>query len=108
MTNDSKVENAYEAIEKARSSGKIKKGTNEATKVIEKGLAKLVVVAEDANPKEVVMHIGPLCKEKGVPFVNVPSKAELGAAAGLPVATVCVAIVQEGDAKDLIAKVASE
>lgn len=108
MTDNKKVEYAYEAVEKARVSGKIKKGTNEATKIIEKGLAKLVVVAEDVNPKEVVMHIEPLCNEKGVPFVKVPSKSELGAAAGLPVATVCVVIVQEGDAKELIHKMVSE
>jgi len=105
MADDQKTENIYEAVEKARTSGKIKKGTNETTKVIEKGIAKLVIVADDANPKEIVMHIVPLCKEKGITCVIVPSKAELGAAAGLPVATVCVAIVQEGDAKDLIKKI---
>lgn len=99
------TEDIYEAVEKARSSGKIKKGTNETTKVVERGIAKLVVVAEDVNPKEIVMHLEPLCREKGAPFVTVPSKAELGAAAGLPVATVCVAIVQEGDARDLIKKI---
>lgn len=102
MADDKKVESVYEAVEKARTSGKIKKGTNETTKVVEKGIAKLVVVAEDVSPKEITMHLAPLCKEKGVPYVSVPSKAELGAAAGLPVATVCVAIVQEGDAKDII------
>ncbi|MFH0752365.1 MAG: ribosomal L7Ae/L30e/S12e/Gadd45 family protein [archaeon] len=108
MTKDQKTEDIYEAIEKARSSGKIKKGTNETTKVVEKGIAKLVIVAEDVNPKEITMHLGPLCKEKGVACVTVPSKAELGVSAGLPVATVCVAIVQEGDAKELIKRITSQ
>lgn len=108
MAEDKKIESIYEAVEKARVSGKIKKGTNETTKVVEKGIAKLVIVAGDVNPKEITMHLAPLCKEKGIVCVTVPSKAELGASAGLPVATVCVAIVQEGDAKDLIKKIASE
>ena len=96
------VEKTYEAIELAKTSGKIKKGTNEVTKAIEKGQAKLVAVAKDVNPPEVVMHIPLLCKEKGVPCVQVDSKEELGAAAGLEVPTVSVAIVVEGEAKNAV------
>ncbi len=105
MAEDKKIENIYEAVERAKSTGKIKKGTNEATKVVEKGIAKLVVVASDVNPPEITMHLAPLCKEKGIACVTVPSKAELGAAAGLPVGTSCIAIVQEGEAKDLIKRI---
>ncbi len=96
------AEKAYEAIELAKSSGKIKKGTNEVTKAIEKGQAKLVVVAKDVTPPEIVMHIPLLCREKGVPCVEVDSREELGAAAGLEVPTVSVAIVVEGDSKNAI------
>ncbi len=96
------AEKAYEAIELAKSSGKIKKGTNEVTKAIEKGQAKLVVVAKDVTPPEIVMHIPLLCKEKGVPCVEVDSREELGAAAGLEVPTVSVAVVVEGEAKNAI------
>ena len=96
---------AYEAIEIAKKSGKIKKGANEVTKIVERGLAKLVLYAKDVNPIEVVMHLSPLCKEKNVPCVEVPSKEELGAAAGLSVATSAVAITKEGDAKDLIVEI---
>src|SRR3989344_1324638 len=86
---------AYEAIELAKKSGKIKKGTNEVTKAIERGIAKLVVSAGNVNPKEIIMHIEPLCKEKDVPYVIVGSKEDLGAAAGLPVGTSSVAIIKE-------------
>ena len=51
------VEKVLQIIEKARTSGKIRKGTNETTKAIERGKAKLVAVADDVDPKEVVMHI---------------------------------------------------
>lgn len=96
------VNKAYEAVEIARNTGKIKKGINETTKVIERGLAKLVVIAKDVNPQEVIMHLPLLCEEKNVPFVIVPSKEDLGAAAGLQVGTSSVVVVQEGEARDLI------
>ena len=102
------ADKAYEAIEIAKKSGKIKKGTNEVTKIVERGLAKLVLYAKDVNPAEVVMHLSPLCKEKNVPCVEVPSKEELGAAAGLSVATSAVAIIKEGDAKDLIVEISKK
>ena len=89
-------EKAYETIELAKKSGKIKKGTNEVTKAIENGSAKLVIVAKDVSPAEVIMHIKPLCEEKNIPYVEVDSREELGAAAGLQVSTSAVAVIQEG------------
>lgn len=99
---------AYEAIEIAKKTGKIKKGVNEATKAVERNVAKLVVVAEDVSPAEVIMHLEPLCNEKGIPFVKVPSREELGAAAGLRVPTSSVVIIKEGNAKDIIVSIANE
>ena len=96
------MEQAYEAIELARKTGKISKGANEVTKALEKGKAKLVVFAKDVSPVEIVMHLPILSKEKGVTCVEVPSKQELGAAAGIPLGTTAVAIIEEGDAKETI------
>ncbi|MEK6901541.1 MAG: 50S ribosomal protein L7Ae [Nanoarchaeota archaeon] len=96
MADEAKI---LEAVEIARTSGKIRKGANETTKAIEKGEAKLVVYAQDVNPKEVIMHLPLLCKEKNVMCVTVSKKDDLGAAAGLAVGTAAVAIVKEGDAK---------
>ena len=98
------VEKVLEAIEIAKSTGKIKKGSNEVTKAIERGTAKLVAVAKDVSPPEIVMHIPLLCKEKGILYVEVNSKQELGAAAGINVPTTTIAIVNEGDAKKHIAE----
>ena len=99
---DELLKKAYEAVEIARKTGKIKKGVNETTKAIERGQAKFVLIAADANPAEITMHLPPLCAEKNIPFLKTASKEELGAAAGLGVPTVSVAIVQEGDAADLV------
>ncbi len=97
------AEKAYEALRKARESGgKIKKGTNEVTKAVERGLAKLVLIAEDVDPPEVVMHLPLLCEEKKVPYLYVPSKKRLGEAAGIEVAAASAAILEPGEAKDLL------
>ncbi len=100
-------EKIYELIEQIRKSGKLKKGLNEVTKAIEKGKAKMVVVAQDINPKEITMHIPLLCKEKGVPYYEVPKKDELGASAGMSVGTAAVAVVHEGDAKEIIKRLSA-
>ena len=100
------IEKTFEAIEVAKRGGKIKKGTNEVTKAIERGTAKLVGVAKDVNPPEITMHIPLIAKEKGIPCVEVGSREELGAAAGLNVPTVAVAVVSEGEAKALIKEIA--
>jgi large subunit ribosomal protein L7Ae len=93
------VEKIYKLVESVKVDGKLRKGTNETTKAVEKGEAQLVIVAEDISPKEIVMHFPILCEEKSIPFVGVPSKSELGAAAGMPIPTSSLAIVNPGDAK---------
>ena len=99
------VDKVLEAIEVAKSTGKIKKGTNEVTKAIERGTAKLVAYAKDVNPPEITMHIPLLCEEKGISCVPVPNKEELGAAAGIGVPTVSVAITEEGEATKLVKEI---
>ena len=92
----------YAIIEKARKGGKIEKGTNEVTKAIERGTAKLVVYAADVEPKEIVQHLPILCKEKKIKCKEVDSKQKLGIAVGLPVAASSVAVIEPGDAgKDI-------
>jgi len=58
------VNEVYEAVRLARQSGKVRKGTNETTKAIERGVSKLVVIAEDVQPPEVVAHLPILCEER--------------------------------------------
>lgn len=96
------MEKAYEAVEIAKKTGKLKKGVNEVTKVVERGQAKLVIIAKDVNPPEIVMHLPALCDEKEIPFIYVLSREELGSAAGLTVSTASVAIINEGDAANLV------
>jgi len=88
----------YNIVEKARKTGKIEKGTNEVTKAIERGTAKLVVYAKDVEPKEIIQHLPLLCKEKNIPCQEVDSKQKLGVVVGIPVSCSSVAIIEPGDA----------
>ena len=93
---------AYEIVEAARDTGKIRKGTNEVTKLVERGDAVLVVMAEDVQPPEILAHMPLLCEERNIPYAYVPSKAELGNAVGLEKPTASVAVLDAGKAKPLL------
>ncbi len=96
------MEAALEAVKQARMTGKVRRGTNEVTKAIERGQAKLVIIAEDVEPPEIVAHVPLLCEERKIPYLYVPSKEELGKAAGLEVQAASVAIVEPGEAEQLV------
>ena len=99
------AEKVYEAVAKARETGKIKKGTNETTKACERGIAKLVIIAEDVDPPEIVAHLPVLCDEKKIPYVYVPSKKRLGEAAGIDVQAASAAIIDPGEAEGLVKEI---
>ena len=99
------ADKAYEALEIARDTGKIGKGTNEVTKTIERGNSLLVLIAEDIDPPEIAAHLPVLSEEKEIPYVYIPTKDELGEAAGLNVGTASACIIDAGEAEDLISEV---
>lgn len=102
------AEKVYQAVNKAKETGKVRKGVNETTKAVERGLAKLVVIAADVDPAEIVMHLPYLCEEKKVPYIYVPSKKRLGEAAGIEVQASSVAIVEAGEAEALVKELAEK
>jgi len=98
---------AYEALQIANQTGSVRKGTNETTKAVERGQAKLVVIAEDVDPPEVVAHLPLLCEERKIPYVFVPSKTKLGTSAGIDVPAASACISEVGDAVALIKEISS-
>lgn len=98
----------FEAVETARATGHVNIGTNEVTKSIERGTADLVVIAEDVEPPEVVMHLPMLCEEKDIPFTYVGEKEDLGRAAGIGVQSASISITDSGNADDLIDEIVDE
>lgn len=72
-----------ELLAEVKESGKLKKGINETTKSVERGVAKLVILSEDVDPPEVAMHLPALCEEKKIPYGYVKKQEDLGKACGL-------------------------
>lgn len=99
------AEAAYEALKIATESGKIRKGTNEATKSIERGNAKLVLIAENVQPPEIVAHLPLLCDERKAPYVYVPEKQKIGEALGINVSSSAASIEDAGDAEKLVSEI---
>ena len=94
-----------EALRVAAQTGKVRKGTNEATKATERGISKLIVIAEDVEPPEVVAHLPLICEEQKAAYAFVPSKQELGKALGIEVTSAAAAILDAGDAQHIIDEV---
>jgi len=91
------ADKAYQLVQVARDSGKVRKGTNESTKAIERAVAKLVLIAEDVDPPQVVAHLPILCEERKISYLFVPSKLDLGRAAGIDVGCAAVSVLDGGE-----------
>lgn len=101
-------DDAIEALEIARDTGIVKKGTNETTKAIERGNADLVFIAEDVQPEEIVMHLPELADEQAIPYIYVPGQDDIGHAAGLEVGSAAAAIVDAGEATGEVESIAEK
>jgi large subunit ribosomal protein L7Ae len=96
---------AYEALQISAKTGAVRKGTNETTKAVERAHARLVVIAEDVDPPEVVAHLPLLCEEKKIPYIFVPSRGKIGDAIGIDVPAASACIVREGEAAGLVKEI---
>jgi large subunit ribosomal protein L7Ae len=96
---------AYEALQIANRTGSVRIGTNETTKSVERGQAKLVVIANDVDPPEVVAHLPILCEERKIPYIFVPSREKLGISAGIEVSSAAAAIANVGEAVSLVKEI---
>ena len=84
-------------IQQATNYKQLKKGANEATKTLNRGISEFIVMAADAEPLEILLHLPLLCEDKNVPYVFVASKQALGRATGVsrPVIA-CSVLTNEG------------
>ncbi|CDF35380.1 NHP2/L7aE family protein [Chondrus crispus] len=86
-------------VQQAANYKQMKKGANEATKTLNRGQSEFIVMAGDAEPLEILLHLPLLCEDKNVPYVFVPSKVSLGRACGVPRAVIaCSVLTDEGSA----------
>merc|ERR1719218_551818 len=70
----------------------LKKGANEATKTLNRGIAELIVMAADAEPLEILLHLPLLCEDKNVSYVFVRSKQALGRACGVTLPVIAASV----------------
>ena len=91
------ADKALQVVQIARDSGKIRKGTNETTKAVERAVAKLVLIAEDVDPPQVVAHLPILCEERKISYLFVPSKLDLGRSAGIDVGCAAISVLEGGE-----------
>lgn len=93
------VKVAEEVLKLASQTGKVRKGVNEVTKAVERGTAKVVFIADNVEPIEIILHIPLVCRDRKVPYIVVPDKKQLGSLVGLQVPTSAVAILEPGQAQ---------
>lgn len=79
-----------QGVRPAAKSKALKRGVKECVKALRKSTATppgsdalpagLIVLAADISPMDVISHIPVLCEDQNIPYLYVPSRAELGAA----------------------------
>jgi U4/U6 small nuclear ribonucleoprotein SNU13 len=91
-------------VQQASQYKQLKKGANEATKTLNRGIAEIIVLTADTEPLEILLHLPLLCEEKNVPYVFVPSKAALGRACNVS-RPVIAASLTTGESKELSSQI---
>jgi large subunit ribosomal protein L7A len=81
-------------LEKLKAAKQRTVGLKQTQKAIEKGTAKLVFVAVDAE-QQITRPLLKLCSEKAIPVQTVSSMEELGKACGIEVGSATASIVEE-------------
>jgi U4/U6 small nuclear ribonucleoprotein SNU13 len=103
----------------------LKKGANEATKTLNRGISEIIILAADTAPLAILLHLPLLCEDKvsclsflplsgfrvdlipqNVPYVYVPSKTALGRACGVSRAVIAASITTN-EASDLMNQIRS-
>lgn len=92
LASDSQSRKIYELVDLAKNSRSVSRGMNEVTKALNKGKARLVVLAADALPLELILHLPDVCEDKGVAYIFVASRQELGKSVGISRQAIAVAI----------------
>jgi len=93
LADDKSQKKVLKSVKKAAKAKALKRGVKECVKAIRKSppatpatLASsalpngIVILAADISPMDVISHIPVLCEDHGIPYIFVPSRAELGAA----------------------------
>ncbi|XP_059169062.1 NHP2-like protein 1 [Physella acuta] len=89
------TEQILEPFQQASNYKQLKKGANEATKTLNRGLSEFIVLTADAEPIEILLHLPLLCEDKNVPYIFVRSKQALGRACGVSRPVIACSVIQK-------------
>jgi large subunit ribosomal protein L7A len=81
------------ALDSLRAAKKKTVGTKQTLKAVEKGLARYVYVAKDAEA-HIVAPLLELCASRGTPYEYAESMRELGRACGIQVGAAAASIIE--------------
>ncbi|XP_063699135.1 NHP2-like protein 1 homolog [Culicoides brevitarsis] len=97
-------------IQQAHNYNQLRRGANEATKTLNRGLSEFIVMAADTEPLEILLHLPLLCEDKNVPYVFVRSKQALGRACGVsrPIVACSVTVNEGSQLKSQIVSIQQE
>jgi U4/U6 small nuclear ribonucleoprotein SNU13 len=93
-------------VQQASHYRQLKKGANEATKTLNRGISEIIILAADTSPLAILLHLPLICEDKNVPYVYVPSKTALGRACGVSRAVIATSITTN-EASDLMNQIRS-
>jgi len=57
-------------VQQASHYRQLKKGANEATKTLNRGISEIVILAADTAPLAILLHLPLLCEDKNTPYVR--------------------------------------
>ncbi|KAI0455027.1 ribonucleoprotein-associated protein [Xylaria acuta] len=92
MADPALAQEILDLVQQASHYRQIKKGCNEATKSLSRGVSEIVILAGDCTPLAILLHLPQLCEDKNVPYVYVPSKVALGRACNVSRSVIAVSI----------------
>ncbi len=110
MADDKLSKKILKAVKKAAKVKALKRGVKEVVKAVRKGSKGVCIIAGDVSPIDVLSHIPVMCEDRSIPYIYVPSKAELGACAATkrPTSVVMICVKGEFDYQDKLDQVAAE
>ncbi|KAL4067705.1 ribonucleoprotein-associated protein [Scleroderma yunnanense] len=100
LADENLTNSILDLVQQAGQYKQLKKGANEATKTLNRGIAEFIVLTADTEPLEILLHLPLLCEEKNVPYVFIPAKAALGRACNVS-RPVIAASVTTSEAREL-------
>jgi H/ACA ribonucleoprotein complex subunit 2 len=82
----------HKLVKKASQAKCVKRGVKEVVKALRKGEKGFCIIAGDISPVDVITHLPIMCEDRDIPYIYVPSKHDLGAAACTKRPTSCILV----------------